>query len=91
MQSFNLWLKRFLFISLLMAIVSYTLYITLNNVDVINLDLFFYDIAQVRVSVIVLGAFVLGSVVGLCIDFASRLRLKNTISVLEKKLAKLEI
>ncbi len=90
MHPIQKWLKRLMFLGVTFTVVAYSLYLTLNNDTAIDLDLFFYEGASLPLSVVLLSAFVVGAVLGLSIDFASRLKLKNTISVLEKKIAKLE-
>ena len=90
MHPIQKWFKRLLLVSLILIVVAYTLYFTLNNAGVIDLDLFFYQVDDLPVSVVLFATFVIGAMIGLGIDFASRLKLKNTISVLEKKIAKLD-
>ena len=90
MHPIQKWFQRLVFVSITLIAVAYTLYFTLNNSRSIDLDLFFYQGENLPISAAIFSAFILGAALGLLVDFASRLKLRNSISVLEKKIAKLE-
>ena len=63
-----IWLKRiFYFLVLLVCLGfgAYILLIALRNHELVNFDLFFFQLEQVRIEVLVIGSFLLGGLLGI--------------------------
>jgi putative membrane protein len=84
------WIKRLLSLALLLAVLVFGVFFTLQNTQAIGLDLLFIVLPEQYLALWVLSAFALGGIVGIVVSSVAIIQLRGGQVSLRRKLERRE-